>query len=151
MTSPTKLVGRAQTERLLKWMKQEQPRAYAGLVRRFTPKGELSGLLDSITGIAGRVVDSVTNFVNSQGAQSLLTAASPFLQTQLEKKQLELNIKRMQAGMLPQQYTPSYAPGVYPGSMLPDSMLPQPKPIPWGWITGGALGIGALLMATRRR
>lgn len=113
MPTATKITP-AQTKRLLEWMQREQPKAFTGLVRRFTPKEQLSGIWDSISNIASGVVNSVTNFVNSQGAQSLLTAATPFLQTKLEKQQLELNIKRMQSGMAPQAYVPAYAPGAYP-------------------------------------
>lgn len=154
------VITRRQTEQLLRQLQAQQPHVYAGLVRRFTPKGQpLAGLWDSITGIASNVVSSVTNFVNSQGAQSLLTAATPFLQNKLEKKQLELNLQRMQSGLPPQTYAPPPAappatsyPGAtsypYPGAPAPSA---EPaKAIPWGWIAGGAIGIG-LVMSMRGR
>lgn len=165
MTSATKhRITPRQTEQLLKVLQAQSPRVYAGLVRRFTPKGQqLSGLWDSITGIANTVVTGVTNFVNSQGASSLLTAATPFLQNRLERRQLELNLQRMQSGLPPQTYTPP--PGT-PGYMPPATSYPgvtyypdptqqpwpaaEPKAIPWGWIAGGAIGIG-LVMSMRGR
>lgn len=150
MTSATKKIGRAQTVKLLEWMQQVQPRVYAGLVRRFTPAtpaNQMNGIWDAITGMAGKVVDGVTNFVNSQGASNLITAAAPFLQTKLEKEQLQLQLQRMQAGLPPQTYGQPYGTGsqlpsgqYIPGSMYPLETQQQEIP-PWVWIAGaGALG-----------
>jgi hypothetical protein len=168
MTSPTKITA-AQTRQLLQWMEAAQPKVLTGLVRRFTPKGtplpkaQLSGFLDSLGTTASSVVNGITNFFNSNGAQAMMGAATPFLQTALEKQQLELNIKRMQSGLMPQAYAPGYAPSAYPGYVPPVStpgtyqpysgqlppgypLPPQEKPLPWGWI-GAAAGLGLLLMS----
>jgi hypothetical protein len=151
MTSPTKqrIYTQADTQRLLAWIKASQPRVYTGLVRRFTPadRAQVAGIWDSITGAVSSIGNSVTNFLNSEGAGKLLTAAQPFLQTTLEKEQLKLNLQRMQSG-LPIQYYPPASPGAT--SVLPygtDPMLYQqpPKEIPWGLIGGGLLATVLLL------
>lgn len=156
MTSPTKarMVTSAQTRVLLAWMKDQQPRVYAGLVRRFTPASEVSGIMDSITGIAGKLADSVTNFFNSQGGQAVLTAAQPFLQTSLEKKQLQLNLQRMQNGLPIQQYPVAGQPGYDPYGNNPayfPSSSPTGVSVPWMWLGLGGLGLGLLLSRRGRR
>jgi hypothetical protein len=154
MTSPTKArVTRAQTEQLLAWMKATQPRVYAGLLRRFTPASSVSGLFDSITGIASKFVDSVTNFFNSNGGQAVLTAATPFLQTSLEKKQLQMNLTRMQNGLPMQQYpVGGQAPDPYGNNQafFPTSSQSGVS-VPWLWLGIGGLGLGLLLSRRRAR
>lgn len=148
------MVTRAQTERLLAWMKKEQPHVYAGLLRRFTPPSQVSGLFDSITGIAGKFVDSVTNFFNSNGGQAVLTAAQPFLATSLEKKQLQLNLTRAQNGLPMQQYPVAGQPGYDPYGNNP-AYFPTSSPsgvsVPWMWLGIGGLGLGLLLSRRRSR
>lgn len=141
-----------ETQALLTWMKGSNPRAYAGLLKRFTPpdRAQVAGIWDAISGAASSVTNAVTGFLNSEGAAKLFNAAQPFLQSSLEKKQLQLNLSRMQAG-LPIQY---YPPGSTGGSaVLPygtdPMLLPQQKEIPWGLITGAGIGL-VLLLAFRR-
>lgn len=145
MTSATKKAFTpADTQRLLQWIKTAQPRVYTGLVRRFTPadRAQVAGIWDSITGAVSSIGNTVTNFLNSQGAEKLFQAAQPFLQTTLEKEQLKLNLQRMQSGLPPQYYPPASTSAT---STLPygtDPMLYQQQPptqIPWGWIGGGLL------------
>lgn len=153
MTSATKgRVTRAQTEQLLAWMKANQPRVYEGLVRRFTAPSSVAGIFDSITGVIGKVADGMTNFFNSNGGQAVLTAATPFLQTSLEKKQLQLNLTRMQNGLPLQQYPAS-------GQIDPfgnnQAFYPTSSPgavtVPWLWLGIGGLGLGFLLSMRRGR
>lgn len=142
-------VTREQTAQLLAWLKVQQPRVYEGLVRRFTAPTNVGGIFDSISGAIGKVADGITNFFNSQGGQSVLTAATPFLTTSLEKKQLQLNLTRMQNGLPIQQYpttgqvdpfgTQPYFPTSSPGGVS----------VPWLWLGIGGLGLGLLL--SRRR
>jgi hypothetical protein len=153
MTSATKKAFTPQdTQRLLTWMKERQPKVYAGLVRRFTPAGQgpMAGIWDSITTAASSITSSVTNFLNSEGAAKLFTAATPFMQTELEKKQLALNLQRIQSGLPPQMYpTLPGATSMQPYGSMPTSWQEPQQPIPWGWIGGGAAAI-ALLLLTRR-
>lgn len=154
-TKPKRVYSPQDTQRLLTWLKQRQPQVYTGLVRRFTPpeRAQLAGIWDSITGAVSSVGQTVTNFLNSEGAAKLFQAAQPFLQTELEKKQLNLNLQRLQSGLPLQQY-PTASAGAT--SILPygtdPSLLVQPtaQPVPWGWIAGGAIGIAALLALSRR-
>lgn len=157
MTSATKArITRAQSEQLLAWMKKQQPQVYAGLVRRFTPASNVAGIFDSITGVIGKVADSVTNFFNSQGGQGVLTAAAPFLQTALEKKQLQLNLTRMQNGLPIQQYPvgqpgqPGYDPYGNNPAYYPTSSSSGVS-VPWMWLGIGGLGLGLLLSRRRGR
>jgi hypothetical protein len=144
-----KVITQGETQRLLAWIKVQQPRVYAGLLRRFTPpqQAQVAGIWDSITGAVSSISGGVTNFLNSQGADKLLSAAQPFLQNQIEKDQLKLNLRRLQAGLPIQTYPTTAAPAASTTSPAP-APAPSTQPtqqIPWGWIGGGALAIGLLL------
>jgi hypothetical protein len=152
MTSATKSPGarvtREQTAQLLLWLRATQPKVYEGLVRRFTPAG-VSGIYDSISGAISKVADGVTNFFNSQGGQALVSAATPFLQTSLEKKQLQLNIQRMQNGLPIQQYPGSQPDPFGNNSAYFPQTSQQGVAVPWLWLGVGGLALGFLLSRKR--
>lgn len=147
MTSPTKVISRVQTQMLLEWMRRRQPRAYAGLARKFAPPQAVAGLWDSISSAGGKLVDGITNVLNSEGAQKLIGAATPFLQTKLEREQLKLNVQRVQAGMPPVDYPTGATPGY---AYQFDPAASPVANIDWKWVGIGGAALLALLMLRRR-
>jgi hypothetical protein len=141
-----------ETQQLLSWIKGTNPRAYAGLVRRFTPndRAQVAGIWDTIANAASSITSGVTTFLNSEGTQKLFNAAQPFLQSELEKKQLKLNLQRMQAGLPLQQYPTGAGSSVLPFGTDPLlwEQQQQQRDIPWPWIIGGA---GLVLLLVMRR
>lgn len=140
-----------ETQQLLAWIKSTNPKAYAGLVRRFSPndRAQVAGIWDTVTSAASSITSGVTNFLNSEGAAKLFNAAQPFLQSELEKKQLQLNLQRMQAGLPIQQYpTAPAGSSVLPYGTDPLMFEQRKAEIPWPWIIGGA---GLVLLVALRR
>lgn len=148
MTSPTKAVSRAHTQMLLQWMQRRQPRAYAHIVTKFAPPQQVAGLWDSLAAGAGKVVDGLTNVLNSDGAQKILGAATPFLQNKLERDQLKTNIQRVQAGFPPVDYPTGATPGY---AYQFDPAASPVANINWTYVGLGVAGLAALFMLRPRR
>lgn len=146
------------TRQLFAWLQRYQPRVFAGLVRRFTPREQqLSGISDML----GSALNAASSFINSQGFEKVLTAAQPFIANRVEKEQLELQLTRIKNGLPPTApgSTSTAAATGGPGGPGDPSRGQAPPPpaaereIPWGWIAGGtaaAAGL-ALLLGGRRR
>lgn len=136
-----------QVTELLAWMKVHMPRVYQGVARRFVAQGELGGFWDTLTNIGSKVASSVNSFVSSEGFDKLLNVASPFLQTELEKQQLKLQIERAQQGLPLQPYQPAYTtPAQQSGLTWPSVPATSQQSVPWLWIAGG-IGVGLLVMS----
>lgn len=130
---------------LLTVMRTKYPRVYRGFVNRFAPPAAgIGGIWDSISNVVSRTTTAISNFASSQGFDKLLTAAEPFLKSELEKRSLKLDIQRINAG-LPVATAPT---GEFPTS----ESLPERRD-PWPWVIGvaGVVGIIVLAGMGRRR
>jgi len=132
---------KAKVTELFRWLEKNQPHVYKGLIKRFTAPQTMSGLSD----ILSNAVNSVSNFVSSQGFGSVLTAAAPFLANRVQSQQLSMQIKALQAGVPLTNTSAAVAPGATAGAGT--AMDPHALPQSW-WdkipTAGKIAGIGLL-------
>lgn len=134
-------VMQAKVRKLMVYLEKKKPHIYRGLVTRFTQPQELKGIFDFVGSIASKTVDAMSNFASSNGFDKILTAASPFLANKAEKDQLEIQIKRVNAGLAPTDTPQSPAPSAPTTEPVATGIAAWPL---WAKVAGGVAGVAGL-------
>jgi len=151
-------VMQAKVRKLMGYLEKKKPHIYRGLVTRFTQPTDIpavqsmAGIFDFVGSIASKTVDAMSNFASSNGFDKILTAASPFLANKAEKEQLEIQIKRVGAGLDPEGKPTTTQPA--PSTTAPAATGIEAWPM-WAKVAGGVAGVAGIgwliSMLTRRR
>lgn len=147
----------SQVKALLDWLQVNQPKVFRGLVERFTPPdAQMAGITDFLS----NTVNTVSNFVSSQGFDKILQAAQPFIDNRLQQEVLKYQVQRLQSGLplgSPTQIAAAtQTSGVAPGSSAatPHVMPAEPfwkriTPLGWVAILGGGGLVAAWMLGSR--
>lgn len=138
------------------WLKANMPDVYRAFERRFA--GELSGLgyemddlafWSSIGSALSTVASGVNQFVQSGGFQSVVQAASPFIQTHIEKKAFETQLQRAMQNAPPAVTVPVEIPtatGTRTVPMVKSDTLTEWMP----WLIAGGVLFTLLILTLRK-